>query len=157
MLPIQVRSIYLVLVGHIEILPALFDNVIMPSVVRDELCHPKAAPKVRDWISSPALADMRSSTGGYAGDAFWNRLDAREKDAIALAIELHADLLLMDDEEGVIAARRTGPEVTGTLGVLGRASQLREEMQGPRCAARYNPEAWNLIWSAGWRAWLRLH
>src|SRR5258708_3023275 len=36
---------------------------------------------------------------------------------------LHADLLLMDDEEGVIAARGQGLAVTGTLGVLSRAAQ----------------------------------
>jgi predicted nucleic acid-binding protein len=32
-------------------------------------------------------------------------------------------LLLMDDEEGVAAARAKGLEVTGTLGVLSRAAQ----------------------------------
>ena len=36
------------------------------------------------------------------------KLDAGEEDAIALAIELHADLLRMDDREGVFAARRKG-------------------------------------------------
>ena len=44
---------------------------------------------------------------------------------MALAIELRADLLLMDDEEGVIAARGKGLEVAGTLGVLSRAAQRR--------------------------------
>jgi hypothetical protein len=33
---------YLLLIGHIEILPALFKNVILPSVVRDELTKPNA-------------------------------------------------------------------------------------------------------------------
>ncbi|HZL56026.1 MAG TPA: DUF3368 domain-containing protein [Bryobacteraceae bacterium] len=51
------------------------------------------------------------------------RLDAGEEDAIALAVQLHADLLLMDDEDGVLAARGKGLEVTGTLGVLSRAAQ----------------------------------
>ncbi len=50
-------------------------------------------------------------------------LDAGEEAAIVLAVELHADLLLMDDEEGVSAARRKGLEVIGTLGVLSRAGQ----------------------------------
>jgi predicted nucleic acid-binding protein len=52
-------------------------------------------------------------------------LDAGEEDAIALALELHADLLLMDDEEGATAARAKGLEVTGTLGILRRAAQRR--------------------------------
>lgn len=52
-----------------------------------------------------------------------DRLDAGEEDAIALAVELHADLLLMDDEDGVLVARGKGLEVTGTLGLLSRAAQ----------------------------------
>jgi hypothetical protein len=35
---------YLILIGHIEVLSLLFDKVIVPSTVRDELCHPKAPP-----------------------------------------------------------------------------------------------------------------
>ena len=46
-----------------------------------------------------------------------------ETEAIALALELRADLLLMDDRRGVKAARRHGIDVTGTLGVLGLAGK----------------------------------
>lgn len=49
-------------------------------------------------------------------------LDAGERAAIALAAELKADLLLMDDRAGVAAARRSGFAVTGTLGLLHRAA-----------------------------------
>jgi predicted nucleic acid-binding protein len=38
------------------------------------------------------------------------------------AREIHADLLLMDDREGVIAARSKGLTVTGMLGALGLAA-----------------------------------
>jgi predicted nucleic acid-binding protein len=69
--------------------------------------------------------DIRWTTGVHIHDASLERLDAGEEDAISLAIEIHADLLLMDDEEGVIAARAKGLEVTGTLGVLSRAAQRR--------------------------------
>jgi hypothetical protein len=40
-----------------------------------------------------------------------------ETAAIALAAELHADLLLMDDRRGVAVALRKGPVVTGTMGL----------------------------------------
>ena len=61
--------------------------------------------------------------GNDRHDASLETLDEGEEAAILLALELHADLLLMDDEEGVMAARRKGLEVTGTLGVLSRAAQ----------------------------------
>jgi hypothetical protein len=54
---------YLILIGHIGILPALFEKVILPAVVRDE---------------------------------------SGEEDAITLAVELHADLILMDDRDGAL-------------------------------------------------------
>ncbi|MFZ2107282.1 MAG: DUF3368 domain-containing protein [Roseiarcus sp.] len=50
-------------------------------------------------------------------------LDAGERDAIALALATKADLLLMDDHDGVTAARRRGFAVTGTLGLLDLAAR----------------------------------
>lgn len=50
-------------------------------------------------------------------------LDIGEEDAIALAVELGADLILMDDREGVLIARSKGFRVTGTLGILALAAE----------------------------------
>jgi predicted nucleic acid-binding protein len=51
------------------------------------------------------------------------RLGRGEQDAIALAGELRADLVLMDDKDGRIEAERLGLTVVGTLGVLERAAE----------------------------------
>jgi len=45
-------------------------------------------------------------------------LDAGERDAIALAIEQQASLLLIDERDGADAARARNLRVIGTLGVL---------------------------------------
>lgn len=50
-------------------------------------------------------------------------LGAGERAAITLAVELHADLLLMDDRRGVIAALERGLNVAGTMGLLARAAK----------------------------------
>jgi predicted nucleic acid-binding protein len=50
-------------------------------------------------------------------------LDEGETAAIALAIWLDADLVLMDDRRGVIVARGKGLRVTGRLGVLDLAAR----------------------------------
>jgi predicted nucleic acid-binding protein len=100
----------------------LFGRVILPAAVWDELKHPKAPAAVREWVaSSPPWVDVLPSISFH--DVSLETLDAGEGAAIALAIELHADLLLIDDEEGVSAARGKGLAVTGTLGVLSRAAQ----------------------------------
>ena len=112
---------YLVLIGHIDVLSSLFEKVTLPSVVRDELDD--APPPVRLWIASPPpWVEVRTTTNSHR-DASLRNLDAGEEDAIALAVELHADVLLMDDREGVLAARSKGLTVTGTLGILGLAAQ----------------------------------
>ncbi len=80
---------------------------------------------VRNWIASPPdWVEIRNAKVEIHDPAL-ESLDAGEEAAITLAIEVHADLLLMDDEEGVAVARGKGLEVTGTLGILVRAAQRR--------------------------------
>jgi len=51
-------------------------------------------------------------------------LDEGEAEAIALALEANASLLLLDDREARLQAKRLGLRVTGTLGILLRARKL---------------------------------
>ena len=44
---------YLVLIGQVEILPALFEKVFVPQIVRNELRHDEAPERVRRWIGEP--------------------------------------------------------------------------------------------------------
>jgi predicted nucleic acid-binding protein len=50
-------------------------------------------------------------------------LDEGERTTIALAGVIRADLILMDDRNGVAFARARGLAVTGTLGVLDLAAR----------------------------------
>ena len=113
---------YLVLIGHIDVLPTLFGKVFLPPAVRDELTDPNAPQEVQDWLASlPAWVEVRTPTP--TNDAALEALDQGESAAIALAIQLHADLLLMDDRRGVMAARTMGLRAAGTLAVLGLAGR----------------------------------
>lgn len=112
---------YLILIGHIDILPALFQKVILPAAVRDELKNRKAPPLVQQWIAAPPVwAEVRTAV--HVHDPAVETLDAGEEEAIALAVELHADMILMDDREGVLVARSKGLRVAGTLGILAIAA-----------------------------------
>lgn len=53
-------------------------------------------------------------------------LDRGEAEAIALAIELNADWMLLDEREGRKVAKSLGLKVTEILGILLRAKQLGE-------------------------------
>ncbi len=97
---------YLVLIGHIELLHVLFGRIILPATVSAELGHPRAPTAIRDWIASPPdWVDIWEAAASRQSDPSMAGLDAGEQDAIALALELHADLVLMDDEEGAAVAR----------------------------------------------------
>jgi predicted nucleic acid-binding protein len=98
---------YLILIGHVDILPALFETIILPSAVRDELTDPNTPPAVRSWIANlHAWMEIRQTAPLLAASA--EELGAGETAAIALASGIHADLLAMDDRRGVAAALRQG-------------------------------------------------
>ena len=115
---------YLILIGHIDLLPVLFERVVLPTTVQGELASSKAPTFVRHWIANlPAWLEVHDAPLSQGEDASLKGIDAGEKAAIQLAASLHADLLLMDDRKGVNAAQRKGLRVTGTLGILDLAAQ----------------------------------
>jgi predicted nucleic acid-binding protein len=115
---------YLVLIGHIGVLPTLFQKVILPSAVQRELDDEETLPSVRDWIANPPVwVEVKETPVGGLYDESLDGLDQGEQAAIALAVAIDADLLLMDDREGVVVARNKGFAVTVTLGVLSLAAR----------------------------------
>jgi predicted nucleic acid-binding protein len=125
---------YLILIASADILPALFDRIVIPRAVAAELQHPQTPAAVRVWMATtPAWLDIQDV--GTAPDATLSHLDRGEQEAITLAQALHADLLLMDEWEGRREAERRALTVTGILGVLERAAQ-RELLDLPATLVR---------------------
>ena len=111
---------YLVVIQAIEILPLLYERVVVPQAVLTELQHPRSPREVRAWLATPpAWVEIRQPLQRTR----LARLGPGEQDAITLAEELHADVVLMDDEDGRIEAERRAMAVIGTLGVLERAAE----------------------------------
>jgi predicted nucleic acid-binding protein len=100
---------YLILIGHIDLLPALFEKVTLPSAVQAELAAGSAPSPVRNWIAEPPIwVEVRETSNDFDADPLLYGIHEGEKAAISLAATLNADLLLMDDRKGVKAARRKG-------------------------------------------------
>jgi predicted nucleic acid-binding protein len=109
---------YLVLIGHSEVLPVLFERVIIPVAVRDELVRTGAPETVRRWAQAPPpWLEIHPPTGAPLDHSLEN-LDEGERAALELAASIGADLVLLDDREGARAARTKGLRVIGTLRVL---------------------------------------
>jgi predicted nucleic acid-binding protein len=106
---------YLVEIDQVSLLPALFGRVAIPPAVLAEVSTAKTPLVVRMWAESrPPWLEISAPAGVDAT----LRLDRGESEAIALALELRASLLLVDERDGNRIARSLGLATTGTLGVL---------------------------------------
>ena len=86
-----------------------------------ELRHPLAPQPVHDWaVNEPAWVAVVNPKNSLLGV----QLDFGESDAIALAAEVHADVLLIDEPAGREEAVRRGLRVAGTLSILDEAEQV---------------------------------
>lgn len=107
-------------IQHLHLLPQLYNQVTIPEAVYRELAdidppvpgtlEVQAAPwvEVRKIVNRNAVERLQREV----------RLDPGESEAIALALELSADLLLIDERRGRAEADRLGLRITGLLGIL---------------------------------------
>ena len=109
---------YLILLEQIKLL-ATFGRVVVPQAVVDELQRRRTPDLVRCWIATPpAWVEIAPRIDQVTEDQRLAILGDGEREAIVLAQRAGADILLMDDREGVEEAHRRGLTVIGTLGVL---------------------------------------
>ena len=109
-------------VDQLVLLQRLYTKVIIPQAVYEELVVGGEQPGSREvqtlaWIETKAVTDQTLVT------ALTGELDKGETEAIVLAKELQADLLLLDERRGRAVASRFGLRFTGQLGVLIEAKQ----------------------------------
>lgn len=105
-------------VNYLNLLPKLFGRVIIPQGVHDELMtgnHP-AALRVRElsWLDIVAVNNrLTVKELQQVGN-----LDLGESEAIALAEEMRADRLLIDEKAARRVAMARNLPLIGTMGVL---------------------------------------
>ncbi|MEC4815378.1 MAG: DUF3368 domain-containing protein [Scytonema sp. PMC 1069.18] len=113
---------YLVLIDLIDLLPELYGKVMIPQAVLNELSVPQAPEAVQAWIAQPpAWLEVQSVENPL--DVELIQLDLGEQEAIALAEQLGADLIIVDDRDARRIALQRGLNVIGLLGILGIATQ----------------------------------
>lgn len=111
---------YLVLCEAIHVLASLYGQLVIPSSVAQELTHARAPAPVSAWIRSlPAWASIQSAREIDAA----TQLGLGEREAIALARELKAAELLVDERLARKVAVQRGLLITGTVGILEKAAE----------------------------------
>src|SRR5437899_556948 len=103
-------------VGQCELLANLYRDVLIPQAVRDELllAHPVL----------PGFLHVESARSRTEVQRLQAELDLGEAEAIVLAKEKAADVLLIDETEGRRVALREGVSIIGLLGVLVQAKRM---------------------------------
>jgi uncharacterized protein len=109
-------------IGQLDLLRQLYEKVLIPQAVYDELTVGGSQPgatevQTLEWIETRQVTDRALVT------ALQMELDDGEAEAIALARELAADLLLLDERRGRTVAARLNLRFVGLLGVLIEAKQ----------------------------------
>ncbi|MGG6266971.1 DUF3368 domain-containing protein [Leptolyngbya sp. AN03gr2] len=110
-------------IDQLEILHAVYGEIVIPQAVYDELTQVEyAVPGMTevqavDWIQVIAVRDRVQVA------TFQQVLHVGEAEAITLALELSAERLLIDEAAGRTIAEASGLKVTGILGVLLIAKQ----------------------------------
>ena len=113
---------YLIVIEHVDLLPLLYGNIVIPRGVIDELTHTAAPESVRLWMGKlPEWVAIRSPQEMLSGLS--SALGLGEREAIALSEELAADVLLVDDEAARFEAEKRKIPVQGTLGILDLAAE----------------------------------
>jgi uncharacterized protein len=111
--------------GRLELLRSQFSAIWVPGAVAEELmAHPD--PYAQNLIQRD-IQDQRIKVGKVEDSRLLRllllQLHQGEAEAIAIATELKADMVLIDEQEGRQLASKTGLAVTGVLGILLRAKR----------------------------------
>jgi predicted nucleic acid-binding protein len=116
---------YLIQLGRAGILSTIYGRVIIPPAVHAELQHRDTPSVVRLWVANlPEWVEVRSVPS--LDESLPEQLGAGEREAISLAVDLKA-ILLIDELDGRHEAEVRQVLITGTLAVLLQAS-LQENL-----------------------------
>jgi len=115
-------------IGRLALLKSQFPGLWIPDAVVAELAaHPDPIAQV---AIQAALRDQWIQVGTPKDSGLLrlllSQLHRGEAETIALATDLKADMVLIDEQEGRQLASQTGLAVTGVLGVLLRAKRAGE-------------------------------
>ncbi len=96
---------YLIEIEQVHILETLFGKIIIPEKVADELQHPKTPHQVKSWMQAlPDWLEVRKADLTFFTPQ--KKIDDGEREAFALALELNADAVLLDDKYALTEAKR---------------------------------------------------
>ncbi|HEW97711.1 MAG: DUF3368 domain-containing protein [Candidatus Parabeggiatoa sp. nov. 3] len=108
-------------VGQLDLLNQLYGDIIIPQAVFHEITVMGAGQAGAQEVKTWSWFFTHTVQNTTLVNSLRLDLDAGEAEAIALALELKADLLLMDERHGCAMAQQMNLMCSGILGVLVKA------------------------------------
>ena len=105
-------------IGKLTLLRDLYGELIVPEAVWQEVVIEGAGQPGADEVESATWIKTQAATNRQLVNALQQDLDAGEAEAIALTLEIGAELLLMDEHLGRETARHLGLRYVGLVGAL---------------------------------------
>ena len=105
-------------IGKLDLLRKLYGELVIPEAVWQEVVVAGGGQPGADEVKAATWVKLRAITNEQLVKALQQELDAGEAEAIALALEVGAELLLMDEHLGREVAHHLGLRCTGLIGVL---------------------------------------
>ena len=115
--------INLAAIQHLWLIPEIYGQVIIPQAVFNEIVIEGIGEPGAEEIQSANWALIRTCPPSQLLDKLRVDLDPGEAEAIALAVEIGADRILMDERKGRQIAIGLSLKPVGVLGILLRAKQ----------------------------------
>jgi hypothetical protein len=113
--------INLAIIDQLNLLQKLYGTVVVPQAVYEEIVIEGAGQVGATEVTEADWIKITQSTNRPLLTSLEGELDRGEAEAIVLAFELKADLLLIDERKGRIVANRLGINAIGLLGILVKA------------------------------------
>lgn len=108
----------LAIIDQLELLQQLYGTVVIPQAVYQEVVVNGAEMPGADTIEAASWIVVEEAKDRVLVKALQTQLDSGEAEAIALAVELTADLLLLDERKARNVAAHLDLNFTGLLGML---------------------------------------
>lgn len=105
-------------IGQLSLLSKLYEGILIPQHVYNEIITPDSDLPGKIEIQNSNWIKVVSVTNRILVQALEIELDRGEAEAIVLALEQDADLLLVDERRGRLIARRLNLKVVGVIGIL---------------------------------------
>lgn len=143
--------VHLARIDRFDLLERLYSEIIVPKAVwRETVVEAKGrpgGPEMQTARASGWVEVVQVDADTDAVRLLRQALDAGEAEALALADQIEADLVLLDESAARQRAKRFGLRKTGTIGVLLRAKRkgmidrLRPELNSLRATSFWIDEA----------------